>query len=287
MEQLQYNWTVSSQRAQRELGWTASQSSRGSPRRIVAAKPGGRPEKLRAAYDDWGLDPDYIRAWGAWFWFLRNVYWRIDHEGLDNIPDVGRAMLVSNHRGFMPLDAVMHLSLILKHRGRIPRFLIIHSLLRPPFLCNFLTKLGGVIASQENAARLFAAENLVGIFPEGIRGAFSPYRRAYQLRDFSKSGFAKMAIENQVPVIPSAVIGHAEIFPILGRIDWSYITREGMAVSADRTDVSAGAHPASIQMAHASIARGAAARSASSRRGECPHGEGIRPPHPALTATEH
>jgi 1-acyl-sn-glycerol-3-phosphate acyltransferase len=126
----------------------------------------------------------------------------------------------------MPLDAVMHLSLILKHRGRIPRFLIIHTLLRPPFLGNFLTKLGGVIASQENAARLFAAENLVGLFPEGIRGAFSPYKRAYQLRDFSKSGFARMAIENQAPVIPAAVVGHAEIFPILGRVDWSYVTRE-------------------------------------------------------------
>jgi 1-acyl-sn-glycerol-3-phosphate acyltransferase len=126
----------------------------------------------------------------------------------------------------MPLDAVMHLSLILKHRGRIPRFLIIHTLLRPPFLCNFLTKLGGVIASQENAARLFDAENLVGIFPEGIRGAFSPYKQAYQLRDFSKTGFARIAIENQAPVIPAAVVGHAEIFPILGRIDWGYAKKE-------------------------------------------------------------
>jgi 1-acyl-sn-glycerol-3-phosphate acyltransferase len=226
MNQLQYNWTVSSRRALRELGWQPSQSSLEALAGFVAAKPGGHPEELREAFDDWGLDPDYVRAWGAWFWFLRDVYWRIDHEGLENIPAAGRALFVSNHRGFMPLDAVMHVSVIRKHRGRIPRFLIIHSLLRPPFLSNFLTKLGGVIASQENAARLFAAENLVGIFPEGIRGAFSSYKRAYQLRDFSKSGFARMAIENQAPVIPAAVVGHAEIFPILGRIDWSYITRE-------------------------------------------------------------
>jgi 1-acyl-sn-glycerol-3-phosphate acyltransferase len=126
----------------------------------------------------------------------------------------------------MPLDAVMHLSLILTHRRRIPRFLIISSLLRFPFLCNFLTKLGGVIANQENAARLFADENLVGIFPEGIRGSFLPYKKAYRLREFSKSGFAKMSIEHQAPIIPAAVIGHAEIFPIIGRIDWSYVTRE-------------------------------------------------------------
>jgi 1-acyl-sn-glycerol-3-phosphate acyltransferase len=226
LDQLQYTSTVSSERARRELDWQPARSTAEALADFLATKPGARPDVLREPFDDWGLDPAYIRVWGAWFWFLRNVYWRIEHEGMENIPAAGRALFVANHRGLMPLDAVMHLSLILKHRRRIPRFLIIHSLLRPPFLCNFLTKLGGVIASQENAARLFGGENLVGIFPEGIRGAFTPYRRAYQLRDFSKSGFARIAIENQAPVIPAAVVGHAEIFPILGRIDWSYLTRE-------------------------------------------------------------
>ena len=225
-DQLQYNWTVSSARAERELGWRPAQSSAQALADFVAQKPGSRPGLLAREFDVWGLDVPYIRAWGAWFWFLRHIYWRIDHEGMENIPPAGRALFVSNHRGFMPLDAVMHLSLIFTHRQRIPRFLIISSLLRFPFLCNFLSKLGGVIANQENAARLFAAENLVGIFPEGIRGSFLPYRKTYRLRDFSKSGFAKLAIEHQAPIVPAAVIGHAEIFPIIGRIDSSYVTRE-------------------------------------------------------------
>jgi len=225
VDQLQYNWTVSSERARRELGWRAARTTVQALGDYVAAKSGGAgvPD---CDYDDWGLDVDYIHAWGPWFWFLRNIYWRIEHEGLENVPAAGRALFVSNHRGFMPLDAVMHLSLILTYRKRIPRFLIIHSLLNFPFLCNFLTKLGGVIASQENAARLFAGENLVGIFPEGIRGSFTPYKHTYRLRDFSKSGFARIAIANQVPIIPAAVIGHSEIFPIIGRINSSYLTRK-------------------------------------------------------------
>jgi 1-acyl-sn-glycerol-3-phosphate acyltransferase len=226
IDQLQFNWTVSPGRAERELGWHAAQSTTQALAAFLANKPGAKPSSLNTAYDEWGLDVDYIRAWGAWFWFLRSIYWRIDHEGLKNIPPAGRALLVSNHRGFMPLDAVMHLSLIFTQRNRVPRFLIINTLLRFPFLCNFLTKLGGVIASQENAVRLFEAENLVGIFPEGIRGTFTPYKKAYQLRDFSKSGFAKMAIENQAPIVPVAVVGHAEIFPIIGRIDSPFVTRE-------------------------------------------------------------
>jgi 1-acyl-sn-glycerol-3-phosphate acyltransferase len=224
-EQMQYNWTVSSERARLELGWRAGKSTIQALADFVASKPGARPALLQQSYDDYGLDAEYIRAWGAWFSFLRNVYWRIEHEGMENIPAAGRALFVSNHRGFMPLDAVMHLSLILTHRNRIPRFLIINILLRTPFLCNFLTKLGGVIASRENAARLFAGENLVAIFPEGIRGTFLPYKETYKLRDFSKSAFAKMAIENQAPVVPTAVVGHAEIFPIIGRIDSSFVVR--------------------------------------------------------------
>ncbi len=223
---LRYNWTLSSARAAKELGWVPQKSTIQTLQDFVAAKPGAHPELLRARYDDWGLDTDYIRSWGWWFAFLRNVYWRIDHEGLENIPDTGRGLFISNHRGFMPLDAVMHLSLIFTHRKRVPRFLIIHSLLRTPFMCDFLTKLGGVVASQENAAHLFEQEALVGLFPEGIRGTFTPYKRTHKLRDFSRSEFAALAVRHQAPVIPSAVVGHAEIFPIIGRIDSSWVVKE-------------------------------------------------------------
>jgi len=223
---LRYNWTLSSDRAARELGWVPEKSTLDALREFLAKKPGAHPERLRKEYDDWGLDTDYIQAWGWWFAFLRNIYWRIDHEGMENIPETGRGLYISNHRGFMPLDAVMHLSLIFTHRKRVPRFLIIHSLLRTPFMCNFLTKLGGVVASQENAARLFEQESLIGLFPEGIRGTFTPYKRTYKLRDFTRSEFAQIAVRHQAPVIPAVVVGHAEIFPIIGRIDSSWVVKE-------------------------------------------------------------
>ena len=225
LAELQYNWTVSSERAGQELGWTPKHSTVETLKRFLAAKKGAKPGLLKEQYDDWGLDLDYIRAWGTWFEFLRKVYWRIDCEGYENVPE-GRALFVSNHRGFMPLDAVMHLWLIFRKTGRVPRFLIIHSLLRTPFMMNFLTKLGGVIASQENATRLFDQEALVGIFPEGIRGTFTPYKQTHRLRDFTRSGFAQMAVANQSPILPVATIGHAEIFPILGRIDSGWVVKE-------------------------------------------------------------
>src|SRR5260370_8511556 len=116
----------------------------------------------------------------------------MQHEGSHPLPATGGAMFAANHRGFMPLDAVMHLSLILTHRNRIVRFLIIPSLLKFPYLSNFLTKLGGVIASQENAAKLFTAGDLVGIFPEAILGSFAPSHPTTKLPYFPKHPFAKL-----------------------------------------------------------------------------------------------
>ena len=60
-------------------------------------------------------------------------------------------------------------------------------------MCNFLTKLGGVVASQENAAHLFDQEALVGLLIslKAIRGTFTPYKRTHKLRDFAqRSEFA-------------------------------------------------------------------------------------------------
>ena len=269
LDLLQYNWTVSSARAREMLGFEPKETSVEALISFLRDRPGTHPDRLRASYDDWGLDLDYIRAWGIWFAFLRNLYWRIEHEGMENVPTTGRAMLVASHRGFMPLDAVMHLSLILENRNRVTRFLIINTLLRIPFLCNFLTKLGGVIASQENAARLLADESLVGIFPEGIRGAFTPYKKAYRLRGFAKSGFAKIAIENQVSRDPRR---HRR-----ARRDLSYPRphrigilpqRTRLALSADCADVPPGAGADSVQMACSRAAAGRPRRAQAAGRGK-------------------
>lgn len=225
LAQLEFNTTVSGEKARRELGFEPEADSVEALREFLVGSKRIEPRGLRESYDDWGLDTEYIDAWGAWFTFVRKVYWRVETEGFEHIPAAGRALFVSNHRGFMPLDAVMHLVLCRRLRQRTIRFLIIPSLLRMPFLSDFLTKFGGVVANQENAARLLADENLVGILPEGIRGAFAPYRQAYRLRGFERSAFARIAVEHQAPVIPAAVVGHAEIFPILKRIDWSWARR--------------------------------------------------------------
>jgi 1-acyl-sn-glycerol-3-phosphate acyltransferase len=152
---------------------------------------------------------------------MDRCYWRIEARGLEHVPHHGRAVLVGIHRGFMPFDGVMMVHLLEKHVGRIPRFLMHPGLVKFPFLAPFLTNLGGIIACQKNADHVLERDEILGVFPEGIRGAFRMYKDAYTLDRFGRADFVKMAIRHRAPIVPFVFLGTAETFPILLRIESS------------------------------------------------------------------
>lgn len=224
LDYLRHNWTVSGRRIERELGFVPRRTSA----EVVLAAYGNRGNNRGEAPepDDFGLDLGYIRAYErTLFRFLHDLYWRIEYQGLENVPQEGRAVLTGVHRGFMPWDGVMALVAIHRATGRIPRFLIHPCLVKTPFLANYMTKLGGIVACQENADWVLEREGLLGMFPEGIHGAFTPYRQAYKLGKFGRDEYVKMALRNRAPIVPFVTVGSAEIYPIWGRLDWKWVKR--------------------------------------------------------------
>jgi 1-acyl-sn-glycerol-3-phosphate acyltransferase len=119
----------------------------------------------------------------------------------------------------------MALYALVQRVGRIPRFLIHPSLTKFPFLSDFITKLGGIMACQENGDYVLERDELLGVFPEGIRGAFTMYKRAYVLGNFGRDEYVRMALRHRAPILPFVTVGSAEIYPILGRIDWGWFKR--------------------------------------------------------------
>ncbi len=219
---LRHPWTVSAPRL-RALGW---EPRRSSAEAVLAAAGRTAPAGARLDYDDYGMDEAYIAAYGrTLFRFLARVYWRIELRGLENVPREGPAVLTGVHRGFMPWDGVMALHGVAQGTGRIVRFLIHPCLVKQPFLANYMTKLGGLFACQENADWVLGRGELLGMFPEGIHGAFTPYRRAYELGKFGRDEFVKMALRNRAPIVPFCTVGSAEIYPIWGRIDSALVRR--------------------------------------------------------------
>lgn len=228
LEYIRYSWTISNRKNKCDLGWTPRHSSVEALRDFRITQTGHvRSHGVRSLeFDDYGMDKDYIAAYGrSLFKFLHDRYWRVEVKDFHHVPRKGRAVLVGVHRGFMPWDAVMVLHLIARNLGRYVRFLIHPGLIRFPFLFNFHTKLGGIIACQENAESVLQRDEMVGIFPEGIRGAFSLYRDAYKLGKFGRDEYVKIALRHRSPIVPFVTVGSAEIFPILKKVNWAWWKR--------------------------------------------------------------
>lgn len=84
---------------------------------------------------------------------------------------------------------------------------------------------GQVRATKDNAQKLLAVEELVGIYPEGIRGVGKPFAERYRVLDFHP-GFVQLAIATQSPLIPVATVGGDEIYQsLLISIKWPVFCR--------------------------------------------------------------
>jgi 1-acyl-sn-glycerol-3-phosphate acyltransferase/nucleoside-diphosphate-sugar epimerase len=223
IEALVHPATVSTAALRRALGWTPRWSTLQAARRN---RDGDATPASSAPADPFGFDPRYRGRLGrTLFRFLQKVYWRVDTQGLEHVPREGRAILVGVHRGFQPWDGVMIQQAVHAATGRYARFLQHPGLVKLPVLAPYMTRIGGLPADRENAAWVLERNGLLGVFPEGIRGAFSLYRDAYRLTPWFRDEVAAFAIRHRAPIVPFVTVGTAETFPILGRIDWEWCKR--------------------------------------------------------------
>jgi 1-acyl-sn-glycerol-3-phosphate acyltransferase len=166
--------------------------------------------------DEFGFDPEFndtlllplARA-------LYEHWFEVRLTGLDNVPDTGGALLVANHSGTLPVDAVMVQVGLRDHHParRNLRLLGADLVYQVPVLGHLARKSGHTLACQSDAARLLARGELVGVFPEGFKGVGKPYGERYQLQRFGRGGFVATALRAQVPIIPCAIVGAEEIYP--------------------------------------------------------------------------
>jgi 1-acyl-sn-glycerol-3-phosphate acyltransferase len=171
--------------------------------------------------DDWGFDEEFAEAALPFLEFMYDRWWRVHAEGVENVPSHGRVLLVANHAGIMPWDAtMMGVAMMREHPlPRPPRFLVLDWAFDLPYVSVAMRKLGGVPASPFNAIRLLEEDQLVAVFPEGVKGAGKPYRERYRVQRFGRGGFIEIALRTGAPIVPVAVVGSEEIHPKLAESD--------------------------------------------------------------------
>ncbi|MAT60957.1 MAG: glycerol acyltransferase [Micrococcales bacterium] len=169
--------------------------------------------------DEFGFDPELLeQLLMAPFRPLYEKWFRVETRGLENVPDEGGALVVANHSGTIPLDSVMTQLALLDHHPahRHLRILGADLVFQSPFIGELARKSGSTLACAPDAKRLLTRGELVGVWPEGFKGIGKPFSERYKLQRFGRGGFVAAALEARVPIIPTAIVGAEEIYPLIG-----------------------------------------------------------------------
>jgi 1-acyl-sn-glycerol-3-phosphate acyltransferase len=170
-------------------------------------------------FDVFGLQPAYLARAALAAGPIYRRYFRVDSLGVGHIPARGPVILVANHAGVLPVDAAM-LCLDVLHRTeppRIPRAVADHFVPRLPLVSTIFARLGVVSGTRENVRCLLERGELIAIWPEGTTGPAKPFRDRYRLQGW-RVGFAELAIRHRAAVVPAAIIGAEESWPLLGKL---------------------------------------------------------------------
>ncbi len=172
------------------------------------------------AVDEFGFDAEWTESFLPIFKALYRDYWRVETSGMENVPASGRVLLVANHAGVLPWDATMiKTALFVEHpHPRHARALVASLFMGMPFLGAFLRRTGQTVGHPDDTRRLLEQDQLVLVFPEGVRGTGKAYADRYRLRRFGRGGFVSTAIRAGAPIVPVSVVGSEEIYPMIADV---------------------------------------------------------------------
>jgi 1-acyl-sn-glycerol-3-phosphate acyltransferase len=188
----------------------------------MAAAMLGDLDPRRGTPDDWleARDPEYIartlpaiRAWSE-------LYFRADVSGLEHIPADEPVLLVGNHSGgTLIADTFVFAQHFYDHFGPQRRFhQLAHDLVfRLPGARASLSRFGTVPANRDNMRRALGRGAALLVYPGGDHETYRPTWESDRIDFAGRTGFAELAIELGVPIVPVVAIGGQETALFLGQ----------------------------------------------------------------------
>jgi 1-acyl-sn-glycerol-3-phosphate acyltransferase len=168
--------------------------------------------------DDFGFDPELTdRVLLAPLRPLYEKWFRVETRGIENVPSEGGALVVANHSGTIALDSVMTQLALHDHHPahRNLRMLGANLVFQTPVMGEIARKSGHTLACNPDAERLLSSGEVVGVWPEGFKGIGKNYSERYKLQRFGRGGFVATALKTKTPIVPTAIVGAEEIYPMI------------------------------------------------------------------------
>ena len=164
-------------------------------------------------------DPDYIRESLPRLWLAASLYYRGEVRGLGNIPEEGGVLLVGNHSGgnLTPDTGVFTLAFCSYFGVERPFYQLAHNLVLSMPGLSFLRKYGTVAASHDNARKALSTGAAVLVYPGGDYEVHRPIWERHRVDFGGRKGFIKLALDQDVPIVPVVSIGGQETSIFLSR----------------------------------------------------------------------
>jgi 1-acyl-sn-glycerol-3-phosphate acyltransferase len=164
-------------------------------------------------------DPDYIREQLPLFWLFSSLWFRGEVRGLGNVPDDGPVLLVGNHSGgnMIPDTMVFTVAFSTYFGVERPFYQLAHNLVLSLPGLSWLRKFGTVAASPENARKALSSGAALLVYPGGDYEVHRPSWQSSRVDFGGRKGFLRLALEQNVPIVPVVAIGGQETALFLSR----------------------------------------------------------------------
>ena len=168
----------------------------------------------------WSLnerDPKIIQTWLSQCQWFYEHYFQAETDGWEHIPKTGAALIVGSHNGGLACpDMMITLYDWFRHFGtERPAYGLMHShvwkVYRP--LAQLASQLGAIQATPSMAISALRSNACVLVYPGGGKDVFRPYWQRNQVKFYGQQGFIKLALRENVPIIPVVSWGaHQTLF---------------------------------------------------------------------------
>ncbi len=174
-------------------------------------------KRLSANLDD--RDPDYIRQNLPFAWLLSTLWFRSEVRGLDKIPEDKPVLMVGNHSGgnLTPDTIVFTLAFCAYFGVERPFYQLAHNLVLASPYGQILRKYGTVTASHEHAQEVLSCGGALLVYPGGDWEVHRPSWESGKVDFAGRKGFIRLALEQEVPIVPVVSIGGQETALFLGQ----------------------------------------------------------------------
>ena len=176
-------------------------------------------------YQGWSLgdrNPDVIRAMLPHMeWFYR-YYFRVKTEGWEHIPLDRPVLFVGAHNGGLASPDLHMFMLDWFTRFGVER--PVYGLMHPkiwtvmPRVARAASQMGAVRAHPKMAIAALHQGASVLVYPGGAQDVFRPHHQRHQIGFHGRKGFIKLALREQVPIVPLVSTGAHDTLWVLD--DW-------------------------------------------------------------------